>query len=492
MGAAAVLASLWQEAALPGAALEHVTLSGAEPVLPSHFAVGTAAQAAIAAAALAAAEFHHARGGARQEVRRGHAPRRRRVPLRAAAACERRGARRAGRDRRPLPHRRWLGAAARQLPPPPRRHPPPARLRARAATRSPTRCDAREALAFEAEATAAGLCVAALRSFAEWDAHPQGQAVPTRPLLAIERIGEAPARPLPAADRPLAGVRVIELTRVIAGPVCGRTLAAHGAEVLRITAPHLPTFAQLDIDTGRGKRAARLDLRREADRRALRDLVRGADVFIQGYRPGAIAAFGFGPEALARLRPGIVAVSLSAYGAAGPWAEKRGFDSLVQTASGFNAAEAEAAREETPRALPAQALDFATGHLLAFGAIAGLIRRAEQGGSWHVQASLARTGHWLRGLGRVADGFATPDPTADDFADLMEETDTPFGRVRAVRHPAILSATPAYFATSPVPPTDTPAWQSAPDPRQARLARALRDNLARRKQQARARRAPDG
>ena len=294
----------------------------------------------------------------------------------------------------------------------------------------------RRALAFEAEATAAGLCVAALRSFAEWDAHPQGQAVPTRPLVAIERIGEAPARPLPAADRPLAGLRMIELTRVIAGPVCGRTLAAHGAEVLRIIAPHLPTFARLDIDTGRGKRAAQLDLRREADRRALRDLVRGADVFIQGYRPGAIAAFGFGPDALARLRPGIVAVSLSAYGAAGPWAEKRGFDSLVQTASGFNAAEAEAARQETPRALPAQALDFATGHLLAFGAIVGLIWRAEQGGSWHVQASLARTGHWLRGLGRIADGFATPDPTADDFADLMEESDTPFGRVRAVRHPA--------------------------------------------------------
>ncbi len=492
MGSARVLASLWQEAGLPGAALDRVTLSGAEPILPSHFAIGTAAQAAIAAAGLAAAEFHHARGGARQGVA---------VDMRHAAAefrSERllrvNGEARDERDaiaglyrtadgwvrlHTNFPHHRdgilrLLGCAH-------ERHAVADALRVR------------RALAFEAEATAAGLCVAALRSFAEWDAHPQGQAVPTRPLVAIERIGAAPVPPLPAADRPLAGARVIELARVIAGPVCGRTLAAHGAEVLRITAPHLPTFAQLDIDTGRGKRAAQLDLRREADRRALRDLVRGADVFIQGYRPGAIAAFGFGPDALARLHPGIVAVSLSAYGAAGPWEGKRGFDSLVQTASGFNVAEAAAAGEEEPRALPTQALDFATGHLLAFGAIVGLIRRAERGGSWHVQASLARTGHWLRGLGRIADGFATPDPTADDFADLMEESDTPFGRVRAVRHPAVLSATPAHFATPPVSITaDKPVWNAAADPRQTRLARALRDNLARRKQQARARRAPEG
>ena len=289
MSAAAALASLWQEAGLPGPALDHVTLSGAEPIFPSHFAVGTAAQASIAAAALAAAAFHHARGGPMQEVG---------VDMRHAAAEFRSerllrvdGEARDERDaiaglyraadgwvrlHTNFPHHRdgilrLLGCA-----------------HERRAVADALR--GREALAFEAEATAAGLCVAALRSFAEWDAHPQGQAVPTRPLLAIERIGEAPARPRPAADRPLAGVRVIDLTRVIAGPVCGRTLAAHGAEVLRITAPHLPTFERLDIDTGRGKRAARLDLRSEADRRVLRDLVRGADVFIQGYRPGAIAA----------------------------------------------------------------------------------------------------------------------------------------------------------------------------------------------------------
>ncbi len=487
---AAALAAIWEAAGLPSDALRHATVSGAAPVLPSHFAVATAAQCAIAAAGLAAATLHEARGGAAQSVTvdRRHAC----AEFRSERLLRVDGTTRAAWDaiaglypvadgwlrlHTNFPHHRdgilRLLACAHE----------------RAAVAAALRT--RQAVPFEAEATEAGLCVAALRDFATWDAHPQGQAVPTRPLLAIERVGDAPARLPAVASRPLAGIRVLDLTRVIAGPVCARTLASHGAEVLRITAPHLPALDRLDIDTGRGKRAAQLDLRRPADRRRLADLVRGADVFVQGYRPGALAALGFGPEALARLRPGIVVASLSAYGAAGPWSGKRGFDSLVQTATGFNAAEAEAVGDAAPRPLPAQALDFATGHLLAAGTIAALIRRGAAGGSWHVQASLARTGAWLRGLGPVADGFSPADPADDDFAEFLEETATPFGTVRAVRPPAILSATPARFATPPVPrDAHPPAWTAAADPREARLARALRDNLARRKQQARARREP--
>ena len=153
---------------------------------------------------------------------------------------------------------------------------------------------------------------------------------------------EPPAQPMGAADRPLAGVKVLDLTRIIAGPVCGRTLAAHGADVLLITASHLPSMQPLVIDTGRGKLSTSIDLRQSSGRETLAALLRGADVFVQGYRPGAIAAFGFGPQEVARIRPGIVYVSLCAYGHEGPWAGRRGFDSLVQTASGFNAAEAEA------------------------------------------------------------------------------------------------------------------------------------------------------
>jgi crotonobetainyl-CoA:carnitine CoA-transferase CaiB-like acyl-CoA transferase len=125
---------------------------------------------------------------------------------------------------------------------------------------------------------------------------------------------------------PLAAIKVLDLTRIIAGPVCGRTLAVHGADVLLITASHLPGMAPLIIDNGRGKLSTHLDLREAAARETLARLIRDADVFVQGYRPAAIAAFGFGPQDVERMRPGIVYVSLCAYGHEGPWAMRRGFD----------------------------------------------------------------------------------------------------------------------------------------------------------------------
>ncbi len=261
----------------------------------------------------------------------------------------------------------------------------------------------RSAAAFESEANDAGLVVAALRSFDAWDRHPQSAAVAALPLVEITRIGAAPPLDwpaLPAQARPLDGLRVLDLTRILAGPIAGRTLAAHGADVLLVNAPHLPNIAAI-ADTSRGKRSALADLRRADDARALANAVAGAHVFLQGYRPGGLAALGFGPEDAARLRPGIVYASLSAYGRAGPWAGRRGFDSLVQTATGFNVAEAEAAASPVPKALPMQILDAATGFLLAFGIAAALARQRREGGSWHVQLSLARTGLWLRSLGRV-------------------------------------------------------------------------------------------
>ena len=200
-----------------------------------------------------------------------------------------------------------------------------------------------DAETFETAAAEAGLVATVARSFAEWDDHPQGHALASLPLFTIERIGDAPTEPLPAGDRPLAGVRVLDLTRVIAGPVCGRTLAAHGADVLLVTAQHLPSMGSLVIDTGRGKLSTSIDLREDGGRATLARLLKDADIFVQGYRPGAIAGHGFGPQEAARIRPGIVYVSLCAYGHAGPWAHRRGFDSLVQNANGLNVAEAEAA-----------------------------------------------------------------------------------------------------------------------------------------------------
>jgi crotonobetainyl-CoA:carnitine CoA-transferase CaiB-like acyl-CoA transferase len=322
------------------------------------------------------------------------------------------------------------------------------------------------ALDFEDAAARAGLVVAAARTFDQWDAHPQGLAIAHEPPLAIapiEGTASAPRLSWPAhavGDAPLRGLRVLDLTRILAGPVAGRTLAAYGAEVMLVNSPHLPNIENI-ADTSRGKLSVHVDLATAQGRDTLRALVREADVFLQGYRPGALAALGFGPEALAELRPGIVCVSLSAYGRAGPWGARRGFDSLVQTAMGFNMAEAEAFGVAQPRAMPFQVLDYSAGHLLAFGTLAALMRQRERGGSWLVEVSLAGVGQWLRRLGRVANGTTAAAFTAADapFEDHAYEEDSGFGRLRALRHPAQFSHTPARWTRPSVRPgTHAPQW----------------------------------
>jgi len=185
-------------------------------------------------------------------------------------------------------------------------------------------------------------------------------------------------------------------------------------------------------------------------------LLQQTHVFSQGYRPGGLEALGYGPEALAARRPGIVCVSLSAYGPEGPWAERRGFDSLVQTAVGFNHAEGEAAGDGQPRPLPMQILDQASGYLTAMGAAAAVHRQQREGGSWLVQVSLARTGHWLRTLGRVAKGLEAERSPLEPY---LETTPSGFGLLRAVRHSAVLSRTPATWTRASMPPgSDPPSW----------------------------------
>jgi len=214
----------------------------------------------------------------------------------------------------------------------------------------------------------------------------------------------------------------------------------------------------LVMDNGRGKLSTFIDLRKESARETLNGLAREADVFVQGYRPGAVKGNGFGPEEVARLRPGIVYVSLCAYGHEGPWAHRRGFDSLVQNANGMNHAEAEAADAKQPKPLPCQAIDHASGYLMAFGAMTALARRANEGGSWHVRLSLAQTGQWLRGLGRI-DGLGYPDPGFDIVQDRLEQKDSGFGRLTTVRHAATMSETPPRWARPSVPlGTHQPEW----------------------------------
>jgi crotonobetainyl-CoA:carnitine CoA-transferase CaiB-like acyl-CoA transferase len=301
--------------------------------------------------------------------------------------------------------------------------------------------------------------VALMRSRDDWNALPQAAAVAALPLIEISRIGDAAPKPWPAGERPLEGLRVLDLSRVIAGPVAGRTWAAHGAEVMLIASPNLPAIHWLTIDTGRGKLSSFVDLATEQGRATLRELLRGADVFSQGYRPRSLAALGFSPQDAAALSPGIVYVTLSAYGRNGPWAGRRGFDSLVQCATGFNHAESEAAGVDGPKELPMQILDHATGYLMATGAMMARARQAREGGSWHVEVSLARTGLWLWEIGRLANGLAAPEIERNAIAPLLQRMPSGFGELEAVRHSAVLSATPASW-TRPAMPlgSHAPRW----------------------------------
>ncbi|POZ63362.1 CoA transferase [Chromobacterium alticapitis] len=451
---------LWRHSALEADWLSRLRLQGQGPILPSSFALDAAAQACLASSGLAAAALHKQRGGEAQtvsvdarhavaEFRSEHYLRVDGVqpadPWDKIAGIYRCGDGRWLRIHTNFPHHcqgvlRLLQCEYDKA--------------AVAAALQNWR-----AFDFEDAAAARGLVATALRGFEEWDAHPQARAIAAQPVFSLSRIGDGLPRGLPAADRPLDGVRALDLTRIIAGPLGARVLAAHGADVLHITSPELPTIPTLDMDMGRGKRNAQLDLKRESGRAALRALLADAHVFIQGYRPGGLAELGFSPDDAARLRPGIVYVSLSAYGNQGPWAGRRGFDSLLQTASGFNADEAAAAGADEPRAFPAQALDHIAGYLVALGAMAALCRQQREGGSWHVEVSLAQAGHWLRGLGRVEGALELPVPTLEDVHPWLEESDSGFGRMLAVRHAAQLSLTPARWAL-PAMPLDShqPSW----------------------------------
>jgi crotonobetainyl-CoA:carnitine CoA-transferase CaiB-like acyl-CoA transferase len=455
-----ILSDIWRSAGGDAQALDAVRLTGDEPQLPSSFRVAAAAQASVAAAGLAAAQIWQLRSGQSQEVA---------VDMRhAVVECR---------------SERYLRVDGK--PPPPAWDPTAGIYKTRdqrfvrlhtnfrhhrdavckMLNCKPEREDVQAALmqwdgeAFETAAYAGGCVVAFMRSHDEWSATPHAKALAALPLITIEKIGDAPPKPWSKGDRPLSGVRVLDLSRVIAGPVAGRTLAVHGADVMLISGPDLPAIPWLSIDTGRGKLTSFVELKSEQGRATLRDLLAAADIFSQGYRPRAIASLGFSPEEAAEINPGVVYVTLSAYGHAGPWAERRGFDSLVQTATGFNHAEGQAADVDGPKELPAQMLDHATGYFMAFGAMMAKARQSREGGSWHVRVSLAQTGRWLWNLGRVADGFKTEDLKAETVMPLIEEVASGFGPLRSVRHSAVLSKTPAFWARPAMPlGSHPPQW----------------------------------
>ncbi len=454
-----ILQNLWTLAGGDPAVLNSVKLTGTAPLLPSSFAIDTAAQVTVAAAGLAAADIWKQRSGEGQDVS---------VDLE-HTVVECRSERYLRVDGKPPPPA-WdaIAGVYKVRDGFVRLHTNFKHHRenvCRVLSCEPEREKVQAALNgwdgedFETKAYAGGCVVSFIRPHATWLQHPQARALAELPVLTIEKIGEAAPKPWPAGKRPLEGIRVLDLSRVIAGPVAGRTLAAHGADVLLITGPELPQIDWLTKDNGRGKLSTFIELKSEQGRATLRKLLADADIFSQGYRPESLAALGFSPDEAARINPGIVYVSLCAYGHVGPWASRRGFDSLVQTSTGFNHAEGQAAGVGGPKELPSQMLDHATGYLMAFGAMMAKARQAREGGSWHVRVSLAQTGRWLWNLGRVEGAMSKPDLAPETVKKYMQVMPSGFGDLTAVRHSAILSKTPAHWSRPAMPlGTNKPEW----------------------------------
>ena len=276
-----------------------------------------------------------------------------------------------------------------------------------------------------------------VRSQAEWLAHPQGKYLAEQPVIELIKIGEAPIEGFPiqpsihpaAGLRPLTGIKILDLTHVIAGPTSAKALASKGATPLHIYSPHRATLPPFDIDTGHGKLSAFLDIKQDAGKKKLLELASEADVFAQSYRPGSVSEM-FPPEKLAEVRPGIIYLSISCFGFDGPWHHHPGWEQLAQSVSGIAVTEgSEQSPTLTKLFFPN---DYLTGHLAATGVLAALIRRATEGGSWHVRVSLTRTAMMLMQQGLTEASATTPVVPVDILQRYMVETDTGFGRLHSL------------------------------------------------------------
>jgi crotonobetainyl-CoA:carnitine CoA-transferase CaiB-like acyl-CoA transferase len=279
------------------------------------------------------------------------------------------------------------------------------------------------------------VCGGMVRTNAEWLATPHGQVLAGKPIVEIIKIGDsapegfgALSDPRSTAARPLDGVRVLDLTRILAGPVAARTLAEHGAEVLMVTAERLPQIPEHVMDTSHGKRSCFLDLNVAEDAKALKELAKTADVFSQGYRPGMLGRLGFGPEELAAIRPGIIYTSISCYGADGPFSHRGGWEQVAQTMTGI----CHDNNPERPHLLPAAACDYTTGYLAAYGVLLALARRAIEGGSYHVRVSLCQSGMFIHRQGKV--DFAEPEMGLSPAELDVIRIETRPGHIGPLRH----------------------------------------------------------
>ncbi|KAL4915053.1 CoA-transferase family III domain-containing protein [Aspergillus aurantiobrunneus] len=467
------VAYIWKTLGLPTESLSHLRLPGEGLGLPSSFKIAHLAQASIGFSALLAAQIHAHRNSILTPAVT--------VPLR-HAAIEFKSERLYTLDGRPAPSP-WgpIGGLHKAADGYVRLHDSFANHRdgAKALLGCSPGADREEisakvaawrAIDLESAAFDSKLVISALRSYAEWDVLPQARAIADFPIL-LRKLSDGP-KGLPQtmkslnADKALRGLRVLELSRVIAAPLSGKTLAAHGADVLWITSPNLPDLPTMDRDFGRGKRTIHIDLSNASDRNDLSRLLDDAHVFVQGFRPGGLASRGLSPSDLTKRykHRNIICANMSAYGPDGPWCSKRGFDSLIQTCSGMNISEAEHfGAGEAARPTPCQALDHAGGYFLAAGIMAALYKQATEGGSWEVDVSLAGVMKYLRSLGQFEGktGFATRDYTCttDVPAEYLETRGTGFGEMTALKHSASIEGLKVGWDVMPKPlGTDEKKW----------------------------------
>jgi crotonobetainyl-CoA:carnitine CoA-transferase CaiB-like acyl-CoA transferase len=471
----AALADLLDHLGLPRHEwIDRTQLVGSDPVVPSRYRAGLASATALAAQAVGVAEIWRQRGGGAQSIevdlskaavpglttlayvkRDGH-----RIQLRRPASEQQVFfTTRDGRQMYLLRHAFYHEHFSRFL----------ECLDCSSATESIARAvGRRDALELEdalAEARAIG---ALARTHEEWLAHPQGQHLRGRVPVEIETLAKSEAEPLRPAPRPLAGVRVVDMGHVLAGPVVSRQLAEQGADVLHVSAPHIPDPTHVVVDTGFGKRTAFADLRREEDLQRLRRVIAEADVFVHSWRTGVLDRYGLSPAELAELRPGLIYVAVSCYGSDGPWATRAGYDPLGQVVSGLAVGEGSV---DAPVLASTYTLnDYLAGYLAAAGVTSALLRRARDGGSQYVKVSLTGCSMWLQALGKLPEeywpdgprGVATlPAPSPEDLA----VTQTPYGEIEHARPITRYSATTAYWDKPPSPAGATALrWDSPATP----------------------------
>lgn len=303
-----------------------------------------------------------------------------------------------------------------------------------------------------------GLCGTIVRTCAEWRNHPQGKILEKMPPTHIEKRGSTPPVPFTKGTRPLEGVKVIDFTHVLAGPMSTRALAEQGAEVLHLCGSNVPELLPFAMDTGHGKKNAILDLDNENDRNILINLIKEADIFIQGYAPGKFKQFGFGPEEVHAINPKVIYTTVSCFGTTGPWATYKGFEQLAQAATGLMA---DHSSLEEPHLVPAAVCDYLTGYLCSLGMLTALYRRATEGGSYNVEVALGRTAMLVDSYGFRKDKDIE-GKLPDNYEEFFTVSSTSFGNIKHLLPVINMSETKGCW-TTPLSPLESglPEWSSS-------------------------------